>query len=121
VDNIPTALKAFVIGGGVVLIAGTMLLIALLVIRASGDRIEVPDTEPRSAGVASEPGLCAGVAPPTQPLSVPLPAGARIEQLVPDRGCLRLLGTDGEGRQFVALVDPRTGARISLLLIRPEP
>jgi ABC-type dipeptide/oligopeptide/nickel transport system permease subunit len=107
-----------VIGGGIVLIAGTVLLIALLVMRATGDRSEVPDPAPQSV-VGS--GRCAGGALPDQPLSVPLPAGARIEQVAPDGGCLLLLGTDGAGRQFVALVDPLTGARISLLLLRAEP
>ncbi len=53
-------------------------------------------------------------------MSVPLPAGARIEQVVPTGACLLLLGVDGGGRQFVALVDPFTGRRISLLLLRPE-
>jgi hypothetical protein len=32
-----------------------------------------------------------------------------------------LVGVVGAGQQFVALVDPRSGERLSLLLIRPEP
>ena len=52
---------------------------------------------------------------------MPLPAGARIEQVVPGGGCLILLGVDGAGRQFVALVDPFTGERISLLLMNSCP
>jgi hypothetical protein len=31
-----------------------------------------------------------------------------------------LLGTDGAGAQFLAVVDPTTGERLSLLHIRPE-
>jgi hypothetical protein len=113
VDNIPKLLKAFVIGGGIALIAGTALLIALIVLRASGG------SGPEPATAAAE--RCAGGSASAQPLAVALPAGAHVEQIVPDGNCLLLLGVDGEGRQFVALVDPLTGQRISLLLLGPEP
>jgi hypothetical protein len=79
VDNIPSALKAFVIVGGIALIAGTILLVVLIV----------------------------------------LPAGARIDQVVVDGRRLVLLGTDEAG-QFLAVVDPVTGERLSLLRVRPE-
>jgi hypothetical protein len=36
VDNIPRLLKAFVIAGGVALVGGTVLLVTLLVLRATG-------------------------------------------------------------------------------------
>jgi len=115
VDNIPRLLKGFVIAGGIALIAGTVLLIVLIFMRAT-DRADAPVAMP---GPAAD--HCAGGTPSSQPLPVPLPAGARIEQIVPDGGCLILLGVGGDGRQFVALVDPLTGERISLLVIRPEP
>jgi hypothetical protein len=100
VDNIPTVLKAFVIGGGIMLVAGTVLLVALLVLRAVDD----PPASPPQAG----------------PLLLEMPAGVRVEQVVPNGRRLILLGVDPAGRQFLAVVDPLTGERISLLQIRPE-
>jgi hypothetical protein len=145
VENIARALKVFVIAGGVVLLAGTVLLVVLIVMRASENRADPPESpraenpggqleSPRAesfAGAGVElpaPRLCEAALPvparsgelPAVPQNVPLPAGARIEQVVLGAGCLILLGVDGAGRQFVALVDPFTGARLSLLLIRPE-
>jgi hypothetical protein len=98
VDNIPTVLKAFVIAGGVVLVAGTILLAVLLAMRAGAD------------------GPVVQQAP--QPLL--LPAGARIDQVVVDGRRLVLLGTDEAGAQFLAVVDPVTGERLSLLRVRAE-
>ena len=123
-DNIARALKVFVVAGGIVLLAGTMLLVVLIVLRGTENRdppesplAEVP------AGAEGDPpaALCELALPaPGEPLGVPLPAGARIDQVVPGGGCLILLGVDGAGRQFVALVDPYTGARLSLLLMNPQ-
>jgi hypothetical protein len=98
VDNIPSVLKAFVIAGGIALVAGTILLAVLIALRAgAGD-------------------------PPVQqaPQALLLPAGARIEQVVVDGRRLVLLGTDAAGAQFLAVVDPVTGKRLSLLHVRPE-
>jgi hypothetical protein len=100
VNNIPTVLKAFVIGGGVLLVAGTVLLVALLVLRAVDDP---PADSPQSG-----------------PLLLELPAGVRVEQIVPNGRRLILLGVDGAGQQFLAVVDPLTGERLSLLQIRPQ-
>ena len=97
-DNIPTALKAFVIAGGVVLVAGTILLAVLIAMRAGeGDPLVQQ-----------------------APQALLLPAGARIEQVVVDGRRLVLLGTDDAGEQFLAVVDPVTGERLSLLRVRPE-
>jgi hypothetical protein len=109
VDNIARALKVFVIAGGIVLLAGTVLLVVLLVLAGAVGADPPP------------PRLCEIALPvPGEPMGVPLPAGARIEQVVPGGGCLILLGVDGAGRQFVALIDPYTGARLSLLLMNPQ-
>ena len=97
-DNIPSILKAFVIAGGVALVAGTILLAVLIVTRARED-----------AGVVQR-----------APQALLLPAGARVEQVVVDGRRLILLGTDGAGAQFLAVVDPVTGERLSLLRVRPE-
>ena len=97
-DNIPTVLKAFVIAGGVVLVAGTVALAVLIALRAgAGDP------------VAQQ-----------APQALLLPAGARIEQVVVDARRLVLLGTDHAGQQFLAVDDPVTGERLSLLRVRPE-
>jgi hypothetical protein len=98
VDNIPSALKVFVIAGGVVLVAGTILLAVLIALRAGADDPIVRQT----------------------PRALLLPAGARIEQVVVDGRRLVLLGSDGTGGQFLAVVDPVTGERLSLLRVRPE-
>jgi Family of unknown function (DUF6476) len=98
VDNVSSILKVFVIAAGIVLVAGTLLLAVLIVMRA-GDDDPITQQAP-------------------QPLL--LPAGARIEQVVVDGRRLVLLGTDEAGEQFVAVVDPATGERLSLLRVRPE-
>jgi hypothetical protein len=98
VDNVSSILKVFVIAGGIVLVAGTILLAVLIVMRAGADEPIAQQTP--------------------QPLL--LPAGARIEQVVVDGRRLVLLGTDEAGEQFVAVVDPATGERLSLLRVRPE-
>ena len=97
-DNISSALKVFVVAGGIVLVAGTILLAVLIALRASAD-----DPAAQQA-----------------PQALSLPAGARIEQVVVDGRRLVLLGSDEAGEQFLAVVDPVTGERLSLLRIRPE-
>ena len=97
-DNIPSVLKAFVIAGGMVLVAGTILLAVLIAMRAGDDSPIVQEA----------------------PQALRLPAGARIEQVVVDGRRLVLLGTDGTGTQFLAVIDPATGERLSLLRVRPE-
>jgi Family of unknown function (DUF6476) len=98
VDNVSSILKVFVIAGGIVLVAGTILLAVLIVMRAGADE---PIAQPA-------------------PQPVLLPAGARIEQVVVEGRRLVLLGTDAAGAQFLAVVDPVTGERLSLLHVRPE-
>jgi hypothetical protein len=124
VDNIARALKVFVVAGGIVLLAGTVLLVVMIALRGTENAADPPASPLAEAG-PSDARLCAPALPaPGEPLgvplNVPLPGGARIEQVVPGGGCLVLLGVDGAGRQFVALVDPYTGARLSLLLMSPE-
>ena len=97
-DNISSALKVFVVAGGIVLVAGTILLAVLIALRASAD-----DPAAQQA-----------------PQALLLPAGARIEQVVVDGRRLVLLGSDEAGEQFLAVVDPVTGERLSLLRVRPE-
>jgi hypothetical protein len=99
VDNISSLLKVIVIAGGVVLVAGTVLLVALIALRAT-------DGEP-AVQQASQ--------------ALHLPAGSRIDQVVVDGRRLVLLGVDATGAQFLAVVDPLTGERLSLLQVRPEP
>jgi hypothetical protein len=98
VDNVSSLLKAFVIVGGLALVFGTILLVVLIALRAGAD-------DPSAL--------------PT-PQVLKLPAGARIEQVVVDGRRLVLLGVDGAGVQFLAVVDPVTGERLSLLRVQPE-
>ena len=97
-DNISSALKVFVVAGGIVLVAGIILLAVLIALRASAD-------DPAAQ---------------QSPLALSLPAGARIEQVVVDGRRLVLLGSDEACEQFLAVVDPVTGERLSLLRVRPE-
>ena len=97
-DNIPNVLKAFVIAGGIVLVAGTILLGVLIALRA-GEGGPIVQQAPQALF---------------------LPAGARIEQVVVDGRRLVLLGTDHAGMQFLAVIDPVTGERLSLLRVHPE-
>ena len=97
-DNIPSVLKAFVIAGGIVLVAGTILLAVLIALRAG-----------ESGRIVQQ-----------APQALLLPAGARIEQVVVDGRRLVLLGTDQAGMQFLAVIDPVTGERLSLLRVHPE-
>jgi Family of unknown function (DUF6476) len=99
VDQVSSVLKSFVIASGIVLVAGTILLVVLIMLRAGSD----------DAPVLARP-----------PQSLSLPAGARIEQVVVDGRRLVLLGVDGAGAQFLAVVDPMTGERLSLLRVQPE-
>jgi Family of unknown function (DUF6476) len=98
VDNISSLLKAFVVAAGIVLVAGTILLVVLIALRAADDD---PIFQPA-------------------PQALPLPAGARIEQVVVDGRRLVLLGVDAAGTQFLAVVDLATGERLSLLQVQPE-
>ena len=97
-DNISSLLKVFVIAGGIALVAGTTLLVVLIVMRA-GDPMPLVQQTPQV---------------------LRLPAGARIEQVVVDGRRLVLLGLDAAGAQFLAVVDPLTGERLSLLRVEPD-
>ncbi|MEM7026112.1 MAG: hypothetical protein AAF637_26575 [Pseudomonadota bacterium] len=121
-DNFVRVLKGVVIGGGVLLMAGTILLIVLIVMR-SGERSPAEDAERQDAGIVEKQPAqgCHSGQPPSEPVDVVLPAGGVVEQIVPDGGCLVLLGTDQAGQQFIAVVDPRSGERISLILLQPQP
>ena len=94
-------LKAFVIAGGDrCWSAARLLLVALLVLRATGgDRGRRPQAGPRRSRCR---------------------AARRIEQVVADGERWLLLGSDGAGQQFLAVVDPRTGERLSLLWLQPR-
>jgi hypothetical protein len=97
VDNIPNLLKALVIAGGVALFVGTGLLVVLILIRGHGERQAVQES----------------------PVAIGLPKGAHVEQVTVDGSRWLLLGTASGGRQFVAVVDPRTGKSVSLLWLQP--
>jgi hypothetical protein len=105
VDNVPSLLKAFVIGGGILLVAGTILLVVLIALGVGQDPRPAP-----AAPVAA-----------TGPVDLALPAGARIVQMSSDGDRLLLLAEDEAGLQFLAVVDALTGERLSLIRVRAEP
>jgi hypothetical protein len=98
VDNIPRLLKAFVIAGGLALIGGSALLVALLVLRATGGGPEAGRPETTLA----------------------LPPGGRVAQVVADGERWLLLGSAAGDRQFLAVIDARSGRRLRLLWLQPE-
>jgi len=100
VNNVSRLLKAFVILGGIALVIGAALLAVLLVLRAGGP----PEGELASSG----------------PVDLGLPAGVRVGQVVADGKRLVLLGEDGEGQQYIAVVDALSGARQSLIRLVPS-
>lgn len=101
-DNVSNFLKVFVVASGVALLAGIVLLVALILVRANDDG---QATSPASAAI----------------VDLPLPAGARIQQVISDRRGLVLLLTDAAERQYIAVVDRETGERVTLLRVQPEP
>jgi hypothetical protein len=102
VGKVPLLLKAFVIGGGVVLIAGTVLLVVMLRQRLDG------------APTAATP-AAAG------PVDLALPAKARIEQMVLDGSRLAVLAAGPDGQQYLAVINALTGERLSLIRVRAGP
>lgn len=102
VNNVSGLLKAFVILGGVLLLAGAILLAVMIAMRAGGD--DAPERAPEAAG----------------PVDLPLPAGVRVSQVVADGKRLVLLGEGDDGRQYIAVVDALSGARKSLIRLTPS-
>jgi hypothetical protein len=98
VDDTPRFLKVFVILGGILLLAGTVFLVVLLVLRIGGN---TPMVRPLPAEVA-------------------LPPGTKVEQMELDGERLVLLVEDREGRQLLLMVHAITGERLGLLELRPE-
>ena len=101
VNNVSGLLKAFVILGGILLLAGAILLAVMIAMRAGGD---APQREREMTG----------------PVDLPLPAGVRVRQVVADGKRLVLLGEGPDGRQYIAVVDALSGARKSLIRLTPS-
>jgi hypothetical protein len=94
------ALKVFVVVAGLVLVLGTAALAWLLIRRHDQE----------AARPARVPAM----------VDLPLPAGARIEQVVADGPRLLLLLRGPEEQQYLALVNPATGERLGLIRLVPE-
>jgi hypothetical protein len=107
VEQVPGILKAFVIASGAILVIGAVVLAVLIVVRAMG------------AGDSGDaaPAMLA----PDTPVELTLPAGGRIERVIPDGERVLLLGADRAGAQFLIVVDPETGALLRLIRFRPAP
>jgi hypothetical protein len=101
-DSWIRALKIFCIVGGVVLVLGTATLIWLLM-----QRQETREAALRPAAAAM--------------LELPLPEGLRIAQTSFDGRHALLLLHGPDQQQYLALVNPATGQRLSLLRVVAEP
>jgi hypothetical protein len=101
-DSWIRALKIFCVVGGVVLVVGTATLVWLLVQRREAQQA----ADPPSAQAAM--------------LDLPLPEGLRIEQATFDGRHAVLLLRGPDQQQYLALVNPSTGERLSLLRITAE-
>lgn len=106
-EQVPGVLKAFVVASGAILVIGAIVLAVLIVVRAmdGGESRDAP----------------AAMLAPDTPVELTLPAGGRIERVIPSGERVLLLGRDGEGRQFLILLDPETGAQHRLIRFRPAP
>ena len=102
VNAVPALLKVFVITGGVVLLIGAILLAVMIALQGFSSSTGDPPESPDAA------------------VDLALPEGVRIGQMVVDGRRLVLLGEGPDGRQYIAVVDPETGARQSLIRLVPE-
>jgi hypothetical protein len=100
-DSWIRALKIFCIAAAVVIVLGTGTLVWLLVQR-------------QKAREAAPP-------PPAAMLDLRLPEGLRIAQTAFDGSRLVLLLEGPNRQQYLALVNPTTGERLSLLRVVAEP
>jgi hypothetical protein len=97
VDNVPGLLKAFVLAGGILIIAGTAALVAAIMLKGRDD----------------DPQAVAG------PVDLALPPGSRVEQVIPDGRRLVLLGVDDAGQQFILLIEAATGEQVNMIRLQP--
>jgi hypothetical protein len=107
------ALKALVIGMGVLIVAGTVTLVVLLVQRAGGARV-APEARV-VASVAPEAGV------PLQGWAAPVvlgqPEGSRIGGVANAGGALAVWVVRPDGDRVV-LVDPASGRRVGEVRLR---
>lgn len=103
-DALRRALLIFVVGTGVVIVLATGALVWLLVERSGRNHQEV------------------ATAPPAFKMTdLQVPAGARLEDMRIDAsGILLHLATPG-GQDYLLLVDPKTGHRLGLMRLVPQP
>lgn len=116
------ALKALVIGMGVLIVAGTVTLVVLLVQRSGGGappgRGAHVATELRAAAGGAE-GRPIGGAPQLRPFNVVLgePAGSRVAGIAAAGGALAIWVVRPDGERVV-LVDPATGLTTGEIRLR---
>ena len=106
------ALKIFVLVAGILVLLGTGTLAWLLVTGAVREPASRPAAAPPQP---TGPGASAPIV-----ADLPLPAGAAILDLVSDPERIVLLLRTPGGQDYLAWIDPATGARRALLRIVPE-
>ena len=112
-------LKALVVIMGVLIIAGTTLLVTLLVTGAGRSK---PPTPAVAGGPPPAPAAAAGAAlAGFETARIPLPSGARIASVSAsgERAILHLV--DSAGLERLLIVDLATGRQLGLVELAPTP
>lgn len=99
--NVPPVLKAFVITTGIILLIGVIILTVMIMLKAGADEGSEETSLPKPA------------------VDLALPSGAKVNQMVVDGKRLVLLAEDQTGQQYLAVVDALSGARLSLIRVKP--
>jgi hypothetical protein len=97
VDNVPGLLKAFVLAGGILIIAGTAALVAAIMLKGRDD----------------DPQAVAG------PVDLALPPGSRVEQVIPDGRLVVLVGVEDAAQEFSLPTVGASGVLVSMLRLQP--
>ncbi len=107
------ALKALVIGMGILILVAMAVLAVTVYKRASAPRSEtVMETGPQAGGAT---GLSFGT------VDLPVPEGAHVEAMDADDGRLMLRLRLNDGSTRIMVVDPASGALLGTFLLQPTP
>ncbi len=107
------ALKALVIGMGVLILVAMAVLAVTVYKRATAPGDEtVTEAGPRAGGTSS---LSFGA------VDLPIPEGAHVEAMEADDGRLMLKLRLNDGSTRIMVVDPASGALLGTFLLQPTP
>ena len=107
------ALKALVIGMGVLILVAMAVLAVTVYKRASAPRSEsAMETGPQAGGASS---------PAFGTVDLPVPEGAQVEEMESGDGRLVLKLRLEDGSTRIMVVDPASGALLGTFLLQPTP